>query len=113
MVLAVITLLVSGASTSIWQLAAGRFLDGPAGGMVAVAINTALGRAYIVLGVSSALINACLAAGSTDNRRLRRRIRSAARTVHPGRPARPPRPQRVSRTEPFSHETVAAHLSTD
>lgn len=44
--LAVVTLLVSGASTSIWQLAAGRFLDGLAGGMVAVTINTAIGRAY-------------------------------------------------------------------
>ncbi|MEV2254485.1 MFS transporter [Streptomyces sp. NPDC050147] len=45
-VLAVATLLVSGASTSIWQLAAGRFLDGLAGGMVAVSINAAIGRAY-------------------------------------------------------------------
>jgi len=46
MVLAVATLLVSGASTSIWQLAAGRFLDGLAGGMVAVSVNTAIGQAY-------------------------------------------------------------------
>ncbi|MFI1016288.1 MFS transporter [Streptomyces sp. NPDC020965] len=46
MVLAVATLLVSGASTSIWQLAAGRFLDGLAGGMVAVAINAAIGQTY-------------------------------------------------------------------
>ncbi|MFI6285650.1 MFS transporter [Streptomyces sp. NPDC051018] len=46
MVLAVVTLLVSGASTSIWQLAAGRFLDGLAAGMVAVAINTAIGQTY-------------------------------------------------------------------
>ncbi|MDQ0757527.1 MFS family permease [Streptomyces canus] len=46
MALAVATLLVSGASTSIWQLAAGRFLDGLAGGMVAVSINTAIGQAY-------------------------------------------------------------------
>jgi MFS family permease len=46
MVLAVVTLLVSGASTSIWQLAAGRFLDGLAGGTVAVSINTAIGQAY-------------------------------------------------------------------
>ncbi|MGA4843944.1 MFS transporter [Streptomyces sp. G45] len=46
LLLAVATLLVSGASTSIWQLAAGRFLDGLAGGMVAVAINTAIGQAY-------------------------------------------------------------------
>ncbi|MEW2347108.1 MFS transporter [Streptomyces sp. NPDC006684] len=45
-VLAVATLLVSGASTTIWQLAAGRFLDGLAGGMVAVSINAAIGRAY-------------------------------------------------------------------
>ncbi|MFJ1827868.1 MFS transporter, partial [Streptomyces sp. NPDC088178] len=44
--LAVVTLLVSAASTSIWQLAAGRFLDGLAGGMVAVSINTAVGQAY-------------------------------------------------------------------
>ncbi|MFE3903312.1 MFS transporter [Streptomyces sp. NPDC059153] len=46
MVLAVVTLLVSAASTSIWQLAAGRFLDGLAGGMVAVSINAAIGQAY-------------------------------------------------------------------
>lgn len=46
MVLAVVTLWVSGASTSIWQLAAGHFLDGLAGGMVAVSINTAIGRVY-------------------------------------------------------------------
>lgn len=46
MALAVVTLLVSAASTTIWQLAAGRFLDGVAGGMVAVSINTAIGQAY-------------------------------------------------------------------
>ncbi|MGW6454813.1 MFS transporter [Streptomyces sp. NPDC055078] len=46
MALAVVTLLVSGASTSIWQLAAGRFLDGLAAGAVAVSINTAIGQAY-------------------------------------------------------------------
>ncbi|MFJ2880754.1 MFS transporter [Streptomyces sp. NPDC086796] len=46
MVLAVVTLLVSAASTSIWQLAAGRFVDGVAGGMIAVAINAAIGQAY-------------------------------------------------------------------
>ncbi|GAA1350768.1 MFS transporter [Streptomyces beijiangensis] len=46
MVLAVITLLVSATSTSIWQLAAGRFLDGISAGMVAVSINTAIGQAY-------------------------------------------------------------------
>lgn len=44
--LAVATLLVSATSTSIWQLAAGRFLDGIAAGMIAVAINTAIGQAY-------------------------------------------------------------------
>ncbi|MHA6758828.1 MFS transporter [Streptacidiphilus sp. PAMC 29251] len=44
--LGVVTLLVSGSSTSIWQLAAGRFLDGVAAGMVAVSINTAIGRSY-------------------------------------------------------------------
>ncbi|MGW1407129.1 MFS transporter [Streptomyces sp. NPDC002403] len=46
MALAVVTLLVSAASTSIWQLAAGRFVDGVAGGMVAVSINAAIGQAY-------------------------------------------------------------------
>ncbi|MET9660972.1 MFS transporter, partial [Streptomyces sp. NPDC006510] len=46
MVLAVLTLLVSASSTSIWQLAAGRFVDGVAAGMVAVSINTAIGQAY-------------------------------------------------------------------
>ncbi|MFG2864748.1 MFS transporter [Streptomyces sioyaensis] len=46
LVLAVVTLLVSATSTTIWQLAAGRFLDGVAGGMVAVSINTAIGQAY-------------------------------------------------------------------
>ncbi|MFD7864424.1 MFS transporter [Streptomyces sp. NPDC059783] len=45
-VLAVITLVVSATSTSIWQLAAGRFLDGVAAGMIAVAINTAIAHAY-------------------------------------------------------------------
>ncbi|QXE39259.1 MFS transporter [Streptomyces sp. GMY02] len=44
--LAVATLLISATSTSIWQLAAGRFLDGIAAGMIAVAINTAIGQAY-------------------------------------------------------------------
>ncbi|MFF0293368.1 MFS transporter [Kitasatospora sp. NPDC004614] len=46
LVLTVLTLLVSAASTSIWQLAAGRFLDGLAAGMAAVAINAAIGQAY-------------------------------------------------------------------
>ncbi|MFF9569563.1 MFS transporter [Streptomyces sp. NPDC014685] len=46
MVLAVVTLVVSAASTSVWQLAAGRFVDGVAGGMIAVAVNAAIGQAY-------------------------------------------------------------------
>ncbi|MFF8615906.1 MFS transporter [Streptomyces sp. NPDC015350] len=46
MVLAVATLVVSAASTSVWQLAAGRFVDGVAGGMIAVAVNAAIGQAY-------------------------------------------------------------------
>ncbi|MFD8599138.1 MFS transporter [Kitasatospora sp. NPDC059646] len=45
-VLTVLTLLVSAASTSIWQLAAGRFLDGLAAGLSAVAVNAAIGQAY-------------------------------------------------------------------
>ncbi|MGY0060718.1 MFS transporter [Streptomyces sp. LZ34] len=45
-VLTVVTLVVSGASSSIWQLAAGRFLDGLAAGMVAVSVNAAIGQAY-------------------------------------------------------------------
>lgn len=45
-VLTVVTLVVSGASTSVWQLAAGRFLDGLAAGMVAVSVNAAIGQAY-------------------------------------------------------------------
>jgi MFS family permease len=45
-VLTVVTLLVSATSVSIWQLAAGRFLDGIAGGMVAVCVNTAIGQAF-------------------------------------------------------------------
>ncbi|QEU97512.1 MFS transporter [Streptomyces kanamyceticus] len=44
--LAVATLLISAASTSIWQLAAGRFLDGLAAGMIAVAVNTAVAQTY-------------------------------------------------------------------
>ncbi|MET9319098.1 MFS transporter [Streptomyces sp. NPDC003038] len=46
MALTVVTLLVSATSTSIWQLAGGRFLDGLAAGMVAVSVNTAIGQAY-------------------------------------------------------------------
>lgn len=45
-VLTVVTLVVSGASTSVWQLAAGRFLDGLAAGMVAVSVDAAIGQAY-------------------------------------------------------------------
>jgi len=46
MALAVGTLLVSATSVSIWQLAAGRFLDGISAGMIAVAVNTAIGRTF-------------------------------------------------------------------
>nr|WP_329432144.1 MFS transporter [Streptomyces sp. NBC_01280] len=45
-VLAVLTLLISATSTTVWQLAAGRFLDGIAAGMIAVSINTAIGQTY-------------------------------------------------------------------
>ncbi|WP_031078914.1 MFS transporter [Streptomyces sp. NRRL WC-3742] len=44
--LGVATLVVSGTSTTVWQLAAGRFLDGVAAGMTAVAINTAIAHTY-------------------------------------------------------------------
>lgn len=46
MLLAVGTLVVSGTAESIWWLAAGRFLDGLAGGMVAVSVNTAIGQTF-------------------------------------------------------------------
>ncbi|WP_424217442.1 MFS transporter (plasmid) [Streptomyces sp. BI20] len=46
MALTVVTLLVSATSTTIWQLALGRFTDGIAAGLVAVAVNTAVGRSY-------------------------------------------------------------------
>ncbi|OII67070.1 MFS transporter [Streptomyces sp. CC77] len=46
MVLSVLTLLVSASSGSIWQLAAGRFVDGLAAGMVAVSVTTAIGQSY-------------------------------------------------------------------
>ncbi|MFG3012441.1 MFS transporter [Streptomyces cinerochromogenes] len=46
MVLSVLTLLVSASSVSVWQLAAGRFVDGLAAGMVAVSVTTAIGQAY-------------------------------------------------------------------
>ncbi|MFF1695915.1 MFS transporter [Streptomyces sp. NPDC058257] len=44
--LSVATLLISATSTTIWQLAAGRFLDGVSAGLVAVAINTAIAHDY-------------------------------------------------------------------
>ncbi len=44
--LTVATLLVSAAAGTVWQLAAGRFLDGLAAGAVAVAVNAAIGQAY-------------------------------------------------------------------
>ena len=44
--LAVASLLISATSVSIWQLAAGRFVDGIAGGMVAVCVTTAIGQTY-------------------------------------------------------------------
>ncbi|GLZ81376.1 hypothetical protein Afil01_61830 [Actinorhabdospora filicis] len=44
--LAVATLLISAAAESVWQLAAGRFLDGLAAGMVAVSINAAIAQSY-------------------------------------------------------------------
>ncbi|MER6619533.1 MFS transporter [Streptomyces sp. NPDC000931] len=46
MALSVLTLLVSASSGSIWQLAAGRFVDGLAAGMVAVSVTTAIGQSY-------------------------------------------------------------------
>ncbi|MFH9243314.1 MFS transporter [Streptomyces anulatus] len=46
MVLSVVTLLVSASSVSIWQLVAGRFVDGLAAGMVAVSVTTAIGQSY-------------------------------------------------------------------
>ncbi|MFI6642809.1 MFS transporter [Streptomyces sp. NPDC050504] len=60
-VLAVVTLVISAASTSIWQLVAGRFLDGVAAGMVAVSINTAIGQAYPdrLRGRALALMSTC------------------------------------------------------
>lgn len=45
-VLTVLTLLVSATSTTIWQLALGRFTDGIAAGMVAVSVNAAIGQSY-------------------------------------------------------------------
>ncbi|MYW67866.1 MFS transporter [Streptomyces sp. SID8379] len=45
-VLTVATLLVSATSTTIWQLALGRFTDGIAAGLVAVSVNAAIGQSY-------------------------------------------------------------------
>ncbi|MGA5820086.1 MFS transporter [Kitasatospora sp. NPDC094028] len=44
--LGVVTLVVSGTSATVWQIAAGRFLDGVAAGMAAVAVNTAIAHTY-------------------------------------------------------------------
>lgn len=44
--LTVSTLLISATSTSLWPLAAGRFLNGLAAGMIAVSINTAIAQDY-------------------------------------------------------------------
>ncbi|MBB1245584.1 MFS transporter [Streptomyces durbertensis] len=46
MAVSVLTLLVSASSVSVWQLAAGRFFDGLASGVVAVSVVTAIGQAY-------------------------------------------------------------------
>ncbi|QIZ02292.1 MFS transporter [Streptomyces sp. S1D4-11] len=45
-VLTVVTLLISATSTTIWQLALGRFTDGIAAGLVAVSINAAIGQSF-------------------------------------------------------------------
>ncbi|MFC0598179.1 MFS transporter [Streptomyces palmae] len=45
-ILTVVTLLVSATSTTIWQLALGRFADGIAAGLVAVSVNAAIGQSY-------------------------------------------------------------------
>ncbi|MEU3602739.1 MFS transporter [Streptomyces sp. NPDC006798] len=44
--MAVVTLLISGTSTTVWQLAAGRFLEGLTAGMVTVAVNTAIAHTF-------------------------------------------------------------------
>lgn len=44
--LAVTTLVVSGTAVTVWQLAAGRFLDGLAAGMIVVSTNAAIGRTF-------------------------------------------------------------------
>lgn len=60
-VLTVVTLLVSATSTTVWQLAAGRFTDGIAAGLVAVSVNAAIGRSYPehVRARALALMSAC------------------------------------------------------
>jgi MFS family permease len=44
--LAVVTLVVSGTAGTVWQLAAGRFLDGVSAGMILVATNAAIGQTF-------------------------------------------------------------------
>ncbi|RMI47346.1 MFS transporter [Actinomadura harenae] len=44
--LAVATLVVSGTAGTVWQLAAGRFLDGVAAGMIVVATNAAIAQTF-------------------------------------------------------------------
>ncbi|MEV5574539.1 MFS transporter [Spirillospora sp. NPDC052269] len=44
--LAVATLVVSGTAGTVWQLAAGRFLDGVSAGMIVVATNAAIGQTF-------------------------------------------------------------------
>ncbi|MEV1020507.1 MFS transporter [Streptomyces sp. NPDC050264] len=60
-ILTVVTLLVSATSTSIWQLALGRFTDGIAAGLVAVSVNAAIGQSYPdhVRARALALMSAC------------------------------------------------------
>ena len=59
--LTVVTLLVSATSTTIWQLALGRFTDGIAAGLVAVSVNVAIGQSYPdhVRARALALMSAC------------------------------------------------------
>ncbi len=59
--LTVVTLLISATSTSIWQLALGRFTDGIAAGLVAVSVNAAIGQSYPdhVRARALALMSAC------------------------------------------------------
>ncbi|MFI7601258.1 MFS transporter [Actinoplanes sp. NPDC049681] len=46
LVLSVIALLVCGGAQSVWQLIAGRFLDGLAGSLVVVSVNVVVARTY-------------------------------------------------------------------